>query len=87
MKKIKLFLLSAAIIAAGSAFITKPATTDEYVKDGQDWVLKTTVDGITGNCIELDNMHCSFVLNPNATQPYQDSDFTPVDENQAWQGF
>jgi hypothetical protein len=88
MKRIKLFMLSAAIVAAGSAFVSKPApTSTEYVKDNGVWKVKSTVDGVTGSCIPLNNMHCTFVLRSGATQPYQDSDFTPIDANQAWQNF
>lgn len=88
MKKIKLYLLSAAIVAAGSAFISKPSHfTDEYVKDSGNWVLKSSVDGITGSCITASQMHCTYTLNPGATKPYKDSDFTPIDQNQAWQNF
>jgi len=80
MKKIKLVLLSAAIVAAGSAFITKP-TADEYVKDNGAWKLKSMA---SGNCLPNTSTHCTFLLNPGAIPPYQDSDFTPDDQNRIW---
>jgi len=80
MKKIKLVLLSAAIAAAASAFTTKP-TADEYVKDNGVWKLKSMA---SGQCITQVNSHCTFLLNAGATQPYQDSDFTPDDQNRSW---
>jgi len=88
MKRIKLFFLSTAIVAAGSAFITKPATSgDEYVKDNGTWVLKSSVDQITGRCVSASQMHCTYTLNAGATEPYQDSDFTPIDQDEVWQNF
>lgn len=80
MKKIRLVLLSAAIAAAGSAFTTKP-TVDEYVKDNGTWKLKSMASGF---CRSQELSHCTFVLNPGATQPYQDSDFTPDDQDRIW---
>lgn len=80
MKKIKLVLLSAAIFAAGSAFISK-STVDEYVKDNGVWKLKSMA---SGTCAPQQLSHCTFTLNPGATAPYQDSDFTPDDQNRIW---
>lgn len=81
MKRIKMFLLSAAIVAAGSAFITPPTVADEYVKDKGAWKLKTMANGI---CQNNDFTHCTFVLKPGSTQPYKDSDFTPNDQDRIW---
>jgi hypothetical protein len=38
----------------------------------------------SGQCITQVNSHCTFLLNAGATQPYQDSDFTPDDQNRSW---
>ena len=80
MKKVKLFLLSAAIVAAGSAFISKPPAP-EYVKTSLGWELKSMASGI---CTHNQDTHCTFTLNPGAIPPYQDSDFTPDDQNRIW---
>lgn len=80
MKKIKLFLLSAAIVAAGSAFISRPMV-DEYVKDNNVWKLKSMA---SGSCQTQESSHCTFVLKPNATVPYDDSELTPNDQNRIW---
>lgn len=80
MKKIKLFLLSVAIVAAGSAFISRPMV-DEYVKDNNVWKLKSMA---SGSCQTQVSSHCTFLLKPGATQPYKDSDFTPNDQDRIW---
>lgn len=80
MKKFRLVLLSAAIAAAASAFTTRPIS-DEYVKDRGVWKLKSMA---SGQCISQQLSHCTFLLNPGATEPYQDSDFTPDDQNRVW---
>ena len=81
MKRIKLVLLSGAIFAAGSAFISSPPT-DEYVKDNGVWKLKSMASGF---CKSQQLTHCTFVLiNPQATQPYQDDDFASDDQDRIW---
>ena len=89
MKRIKLFLIGVAFLAAGSAFTTVPKQYDPlYVKDAGNWVLKSTVDQNTGECVMTpEDIHCSFTLSTGATQPYQDSDFIPADNNSVWQRY
>jgi len=81
-----MFLIAAVMLGAASAFTTSPNST-LYVKDDGNWVVKSTVDHITGQCNAVQNMHCSFTLNPGSTQPYTDSDFTPADSNAQWQRY
>jgi len=83
MKKIKLFLATAAILAAGSAFIPSPgATGDIYVKDGTQFLLKSTQ---AGACVDMTNSACNYELRPEHS-PIQESDFIySTSENSVWQ--
>lgn len=74
---------------AGSAFVTHPQQTDEYVKDAGQWVLKSTVDQVTGECITANpGMHCTFILIDQEKQPpYVDDDFEPIDDQAVWQRY
>jgi hypothetical protein len=83
MKRIKLFMLSAAIVAAGSAFI--PAETppgDVYVKVGNDFLLKSTQQGRCKSGTTV----CEYILREDhGAEPYtiNDFDFDP-NEQQVW---
>ena len=59
MKKIKLFLVAAVLLGAASAFTVTGPDTVYYVKADGAWVLKSTVDHITGQCNTVTNKHCS----------------------------
>ncbi len=83
MKKIKLFLLSAAIAGAGSAFIpAEKPPGDIYVKVGTQFLLKSSQ---TGECILMNNSACNYELKAGHS-PNQDSDFIfTTTENRVWQ--
>lgn len=84
MKRIKLFLLSAAIVAAGSAFI--PAETppgDVYIFDGSAFELKSTQQG---TCRDEMESICNYTLKPtHGPEPYvlSDFDYNP-NEQKVW---
>jgi hypothetical protein len=83
MKRIQLFLLSAAIAGAGSAFIPaeKPPGAI-YVKVGPSYLLKSSQ---TGECVPLNNSACNYELKAGHS-PNQESDFIfTTTENRVWQ--
>jgi hypothetical protein len=83
MKRIKLFMLSAAIVAAGSAFI--PAETppgDVYILDGSTFKLKSSQQG---TCRESPSV-CNYTLKTiHGPEPYvlSDFDYNP-NEQKVW---
>jgi len=83
MKKIKLFLLSAAIAGAGSAFIPAEKPTGAiYVKVGSSFLLKSSQ---TGECQPMNNSACNYELKAGHS-PNQESDFIfTTTENRVWQ--
>jgi len=83
MKRIQLFLLSAAIAAAGSAFIpAKKLTGAIYVKVGSSYLLKSSQ---TGECVPMNNSACNYELKAGHS-PNQESDFIfTTTENRVWQ--
>jgi len=83
MKRLQLFLLSAAIAGAGSAFIPaeKPPGAI-YVKVGSSYLLKSSQ---TGECVPLTNSACNYELKAGHS-PNQESDFIfTTTENRVWQ--
>ena len=84
MKKIKVFLLSAAIAGAGSAFIpAEKPPGDEYVKVGNEFRLKSSQQG---NCVDEIPDVCNYILKEmHGPEPYvlSDFDFNP-NETKAW---
>jgi hypothetical protein len=81
MKKIKLFLMAAVVLASASAFSTRSVDDPLYVKDKGNWVLRTMADG---NCISQLSSHCEFTRKAVFHTPYQDVDFIPADQDRIW---
>lgn len=84
MKRIQLFLLSAAIAGAGSAFIpAEKPPGDIYVKVNGTFMLKSSQ---RGTCETLNPSVCNYILRADhGPQPYTqtDFDFNP-DEKKVW---
>ena len=83
MKRIKLFMLSAAIVAAGSAFVpAEQPPGDTYVKVGSSFLLKSTQ---TGRCLPMDQSACNYVLK-DGHSPNVESDFIfDINDDEYWQ--
>ena len=70
MKKIKLFLLAAMIVGAGSAFTTTKATEELYVldEDGISFITETEALGKDGSCESFENEKCTYT-SPGVPNP------------------
>ncbi len=84
MKRIKMYLVAAALLGAGSAFI--PSTTppgDIYVKVGSEFKLKSSQ---SGSCQVQNPAVCNYALKAiHGPMPYQLSDFDyNPDEQKIW---
>jgi hypothetical protein len=76
-------MLSAAIVAAGSAFIpAEQPPGDIYVKVGSTFMLKSSQQG---SCQFLNPSVCEYILRADASLPYteEDFDFNP-NEQKVW---
>lgn len=74
MKKIKLLLFSAAIVAAGSAFTNGRMDGPDYVNVDGAWILKSTAEQSIGRCQSAAAV-CTYTL-LDGHQPNSASDFT-----------
>lgn len=80
MKRIQLFLITAAILAAGSAFTNVRTDGPEYVKVNDTWMLKSDAQQNIGDC-QSGGTICTYTL-LSGHQPNTESDFsTDPNEN------
>lgn len=82
MKRLKLSLVSAVIMAAASAFIPLKRTGAIYVKVGSSFLLKSSQ---TGLCVTMTSSACNYELK-SGHSPNSESDFIfSTSENKVWQ--